>query len=427
MSVAIIGAGIAGLSAAIDAADAGRDVVMFDARANLGGRARTRSEHGFRLNEGAHALYVDGPAHGFLCELGCEPPGGVPDSRSGLGIDGEVAGRLPTGIWSLLRTPLLKGDRVRLLRLFAGLGRLDPSSFATLTVDETVEQLLGRGPAARLGHALLRLSSYGNDPRHASGDFGLVQLKMAVGGGVRYLDNGWQTIVDSLEAEAASRGVEIRSGIKVASVNPEGGGVDLDVGESTERFDAVVVAAGGPRNVSAVLGDHSPDAAGWATASRPARVAALDVGLDVPWGDAVPFALGIDRPLYLSVHAPVAQLAPAGHTLVHVSRYLDPDEPDDAERDRGECEHLLDRIRPGWRNNAVHVGFSRRLVAAFDQPKAATGGLAGRPEVAVPGLDGVFVAGDWVGPAGVLADASVASGRAAGAAAAAIVREAVVR
>jgi pyruvate/2-oxoglutarate dehydrogenase complex dihydrolipoamide dehydrogenase (E3) component len=36
----------------------------------------------------------------------------------------------------------------------------------------------------------------------------------------------------------------------------------------------------------------------------------------------------------------------------------------------------------------------------------------------VPDLAGIYVAGDWVGPEGMLADASLASGQAAGAAAA---------
>ena len=110
-----------------------------------------------------------------------------------------------------------------------------------------------------------------------------------------------------------------------------------------------------------------------------------------------------------------------------MSRYLDPDETDDPARDRARCEAFADRVRPGWREDAVHIGFQRRLVAAFDQPRPETGGMAGRPSAAVPGLPGVCVAGDWVGPVGLLADASVASGRAAGAVVAARTREVVVR
>jgi hypothetical protein len=45
---------------------------------------------------------------------------------------------------------------------------------------------------------------------------------------------------------------------------------------------------------------------------------------------------------------------------------------------------------------------------------AARGGLAGRPGPAVPGEPRLFVAGDWVGPEGLLADASLDSGRRAG-------------
>jgi hypothetical protein len=47
-------------------------------------------------------------------------------------------------------------------------------------------------------------------------------------------------------------------------------------------------------------------------------------------------------------------------------------------------------------------------------PLASSGGLAGRPGVADTGVPGVTMAGDWVGPVGLLADASLASGYAAG-------------
>ncbi|HEX4902194.1 MAG TPA: hypothetical protein VFV42_05240, partial [Acidimicrobiales bacterium] len=63
--------------------------------------------------------------------------------------------------------------------------------------------------------------------------------------------------------------------------------------------------------------------------------------------------------------------------------------------------------------------YLHRMVACSAIPVAAAGGLAGRPGVAVPGRPGVFVAGDWVGPVGHLADAVLASARAAGLAAAA--------
>jgi hypothetical protein len=54
------------------------------------------------------------------------------------------------------------------------------------------------------------------------------------------------------------------------------------------------------------------------------------------------------------------------------------------------------------------------MVVASTMPRAGNGGLPGRPSAGAGGLDGVFVAGDWVGPDGLLADAALASGRPAG-------------
>lgn len=415
--IAVIGAGLAGLSAAIEAAGHGRRVVLLDARGVIGGRARTRERHGYSLNEGAHALYVDGAAMRFLRELGCEPSGGVPDVGAGVGIDGDVMGAFPASAVSLMRTPLLKGDRSSMGKLFVKLPKMRPADYAGRSVEDAVHDLLGRGRAARLGLGLFRLSTYYHDPAVTSADAGLGQLQMVLNNGVAYLDGGWQSMVAGMEKVARDRGVEIRSATKVDEVQAIGGGHELVAGVERVRARRVVVT-GSPGLAAGLLGELAPAVKPWADAARPAAVASLTVGLKCAWGDHPPFALGIDSPTYLSVHAPVADLAPPGHTLVHVMRYLSNDEPSDSDRDRAVCESLLDRVRPGWREDADQVWFSPHLVASTDQPTAATGGLAGRPPVSVPGNPDLFVAGDWVGPEGVLADGSVASGRAAGRAAA---------
>jgi thioredoxin reductase len=52
-------------------------------------------------------------------------------------------------------------------------------------------------------------------------------------------------------------------------------------------------------------------------------------------------------------------------------------------------------------------------VACGALPTPEAGGLAGRPGVGDTGVDGVFVAGDWLGPDGHIADAALATGEAA--------------
>ena len=51
------------------------------------------------------------------------------------------------------------------------------------------------------------------------------------------------------------------------------------------------------------------------------------------------------------------------------------------------------------------------MVVAGAAPIAARGGLGGQA-VDATGLPGVYLAGDWVGPTGLIADAALASGQA---------------
>ena len=67
--------------------------------------------------------------------------------------------------------------------------------------------------------------------------------------------------------------------------------------------------------------------------------------------------------------------------------------------------------RAGVREEDVVTSrFLARMVVAGAAPIAARGGLGGRPAVDATGLPGVYLAGDWVGPTGLIADAALASG-----------------
>ena len=177
---------------------------------------------------------------------------------------------------------------------------------------------------------------------------------------------------------------------------------------------AAVVAAGTPDGCAAVLPDR-PDA--WRALGPSVRVACLDLGMAAWPRRARPVLLDLDRPLYLIRHDPPAALAPAGGAVVHAMCYLRADDDRPAAEVRAELEaHCrLAGIDPA---GAEEVRFLHRMVACGALPVPAAGGLRGRPGVDSTGLAGVFVAGDWVGPDGHLADAALTSGEAAGRAAA---------
>jgi phytoene dehydrogenase-like protein len=102
---------------------------------------------------------------------------------------------------------------------------------------------------------------------------------------------------------------------------------------------------------------------------------------------------------------PPARQAPEGRAVVQAIRYG----ATDADADRLSLDGHVCRIGV----TAADVEQSRflaRMVVAGGTPLAAHGGLAGRPRVTDSGHAHIFIAGDWVGPEGLLADAAIASG-----------------
>ena len=104
-NVIIVGGGLAGLSAAVFLARAGRTVTIFERRRYLGGRAVTHLRHGYRFNLGPHAFYRNGLGWNVLRELGIPVRGGIPKPR-GVAILGDERYKLPSTPWSLLTTSI---------------------------------------------------------------------------------------------------------------------------------------------------------------------------------------------------------------------------------------------------------------------------------------------------------------------------------
>src|SRR6185312_6766525 len=153
----------------------------------------------------------------------------------------------------------------------------------------------------------------------------------------------------------------------------------------------------------------SAEIAAAALAARPVRAMTLDLGLGTA-GPGATYALGIDAPMYLSLHSVAARLAPPAAGLLHLSRFLAPDEaPESAHF--GELERLADRVRPGWRERVAQRQRLVGITVAHDFPRWRRSGR--RAPIVVADTPGLFLSGDWVGDEGLLSDASAASARVA--------------
>ena len=387
----VVGGGLAGLTAAVVVARAGRSVTVLESRNRLGGRARSDRRGRFLFNQGAHALYLGGAGHRILVELGVEPAGGPPVADARVLIDGNIR-RLPTGPGRLLASGILGlRDKAELARVMRSLPRLDPSRWAGCTAGEWLDRHVSGERGRSLLEALVRLGTYVNAPDLLSAEAALTQLRLAMTGGVTYVRGGWGSLIDAL-VRTGGAGVTVRTGTPVGTM-PDA--------------PAVILAPGSPDAAARLLGtdfDTGPTA----------FASCLDLGVTRAPGHG--FVLGLDRPEHLSDHTVVADPPLVGENQVAVMRYLSPEEKPDPADTRAGLDEMVARVGISPTDIVEEMWRPRmRAVSAF--PTAAVGGFAGRPPVAHTDRPGVFLAGDWVGPVGFLADASIASGYRAGRAA----------
>lgn len=405
----VIGGGLGGLAAAAYLARAGRRTTVLERSKLLGGRAVTRREQGFSLNLGAHALYRRGPAQTVLAELGVRYTGKSP-STAGLALyDGQLH-RLPIGPASLAMTRLFSlTEKIGFGGLFARLPRIRAAQLDTVPWQQWVEDQSRSSKVRQFLNALGRLSCYENDPATTSAGATLAQLQRAVRDGVMYLDGGWQTLVDGLRQAAQSAGATILTEAPVERLDGDGNETLAAVADgSAWSARDVVLALDGPtaRRLCQTAHSASPS-----YAVRPIWVACLDLALKKLPRPERTFVLGVDRPLYLSVHSATAALAPSGMALVQIMKYLGPNADADAGALAAELEGFADALQPGWRDQLVVRQFLPKMQAASAEVRADTRGLAGRPNVVVPGGAGWYCVGDWVGDEGLLVDGVLASAR----------------
>ncbi len=392
--VVVVGAGLAGLTAARLLRHAGRSVVVIDPT-EPGGRGRSDRRGAVWFNRGPRALYLGGVADRVLTSLGVPLTGGTPQS-GGAGLLGDRLGALPASAATLARTPLLSWrGKLAIGRLMASLPRIDATRLGSTTFADWLADRELPDDARLLVEMLSRVSTYTNAAEIVSADMVIGTMQSTMGRGVRYLDGGWQTIVDSL-----CTGTRLERGA-VEGVRREGNDVVVARADGSSIVGrAAVVAAGGP-DVAARLTGRPPFVVG-----PPAMARCLDLASSAPAHPGL--LLGLDTPLYLSNHCPPARLAPDGVSVVHVARYLAPG--DDVDPHDGRAELVAHAERAGLTSDRItDARYLHRMTVVGGIAVAACGGLVGRPGAADSGVDGVFLAGDWVGPHGHLLDAAIAS------------------
>ncbi|MFL6495608.1 MAG: phytoene desaturase family protein [Nitrososphaera sp.] len=406
LDVIIIGGGLAGLTTAALLAHAGKAVTLFEhSSREIGGRARTAEIDGFYFNQGPHALYLTDASDTILKEIGITYTGGIPAGKGYLisgGKKREIAGDYSSWLSG-------KSDGSQ---FFISPTEIDFSQLESVTEQEWLDKNIHDINDAEIIKTIFRLNTYANDPDIQSIGPVLHQIYVGSRAGVMYLDGGWQTLVDGLLTVAKNANARIVMGKKAISVKrTDSSGWQVLLSDKTQVSAKIVVIAAGPMDAYSLLDDKErPDVLSRAAKeAKPVRLVCLDVALSsLPDKDAL-FALGVDRPLYFSVHSAYAKLAPEGGALIHVAKYLGTSIEPKPREDQPELEEFLDLLQPGWRQVLVKKRPLPNMVVSNAIVTAADGGLGGRPDVKI--ADNLYIVGDWVGKEGLLSNASVASAK----------------
>jgi phytoene dehydrogenase-like protein len=411
--VAVVGGGIAGLTAACYLAREGVGVTIFEKAPILGGRAATLEADGFLFNRGGHALYTGGAASRVFEELGVSYGHGIPKDTFVL-HEGKLSA-FPADPIGLLRLDFLDaGDKLALFRFFAALVRMEPSGLATTSVQEWIDRKIRRPRLHQLMTVVARTFTYTTALDLVSAELFVEKLQRSLKHPVHYIDGGWRVLVDGLRRAAERTGAHIVEGARVEAVEVDAGrarAVRLR-GGSLVRPSSAVVLATGARDAARLLDRGGSQALRTIVDGLiPVATACLDVALErLPVPDN-PVVQDLDGPRFASAQSLYSRVAPEGGALIIAFKQLDPRLPGDPREDEHDLEDLLDAAQPGWRDVLVRRQYLPRIESVGALPTAESGGFAGRPSPRAPGIDGLYVAGDWVGPEGFLVDASVASAR----------------
>lgn len=262
--VAVIGAGWAGLSAAVTLVERGAQVIVFEASRQIGGRARRVAVDGADLDNGQHILvgaYTE--ALRMMRAVGVDPEASLLrlplELRTAAGFRLKAA-PLPAPLH--LAAGLLTAHGLSLaerLRAAAFVHRLRNEGFR-LAQDDTVAALLAsRGQTGAPSELLwepLCVSALNTPADHASAQVFVSVLRDTLGGTRAASDlllprsDLGALFPEPAARFVASRGGEIRLGTPVRAIDAAAGGFRLDA--DPQPFERVIVACG-PQHASPLL------------------------------------------------------------------------------------------------------------------------------------------------------------------------------
>jgi squalene-associated FAD-dependent desaturase len=409
--VAVIGGGLAGITAALHCVDAGCQVTVFESRPQLGGLTHSFSRGDLNVDNGQHVfLRCCTSYRALLRRLGvadrvelqprlaipvCSPSAGAPVwlRRTALPAPLHLAASL------LQYRPLNTVERVRFALAAVALRRVDPTSKAT------DEQNFGTWlrQHGQSDHAisalweLVGIATLNSRADQASLSLAATVFQEGLLTDASAADIGWSLVPlrelhgDPALTCLAAAGAQVRTNATVRGIEPVGGGWQITTDDGITTADQVILAVP-PAAAEQLLPTGSvPAAPGWSQRLGSVPIINVHVVLDRPvLGE--PFIAGVDTPVqWVFDRTAQSRLRHGQYIAVSLSAADDLVNTPTADL-RSQFLPELTALLPRMRGAQVRDFFVTRERHATFRP--APGSAALRPS-AVTAARGLFLAGAW--------------------------------
>lgn len=416
--VAVVGGGIAGLTAALRLKQAGWRVVVLEAEDHAGGRVETIKEHGYVVDTGATAIAARYPIFTALAEeMGCE----IVPTAPYLGVvrDGRIHSlKLDDLVRSGLKTKLLSWPtKLRMTRLVAEIvaakarGRLDYDNLSKAAIldDETAQSYVRRVAGTEadqfFGEPVTRALLLANSDQVSRVELmsGLINavagtLGTIIGGQAEIISRMVQRIGDVQTSSPVEEVVRTPSGVRVSYRDAVGK-------PRIEEFDAAVVAT--PLPVAArICPDHRARLDAFAaklTFTRGINVAIGSTRAPADPSFLVQLPRSEDRDICMIIveNRKARDRAPAGHGLFTISWEMSAaaewfDATDDAIVERS--VQTLRRVFPDV--GEVDFTYVRRWPIALPHTRRGVYRAIGEFVAGIDESDRIQFAGDYLSQTG---------------------------
>jgi protoporphyrinogen oxidase len=399
--IAVVGAGLTGLVAALRLAEAGRSVTVFERYPRPGGLVATFDAGGERLECVYHHVFTtDADYLALAAELGLGDRIVWRESRMGIWARDRLWDfGTPAALLRFAPLPWSDKARFALSTLYLS-RRSDLAEFEGVTARDWLLRHAGRAAYDSVwGPLLAQKFADRADSVSMAWLWNKVRLRgRSRGGGglgerLGYMDGSFGRLVDALAARVGAAGAKLELATPVRALAPVAGGVEVTTRAGAARFDAVLFTAA-PAELVRVAGELLPD---------PYRERLESIGHT----HAICAVLELDRPFtpyyWLNVADPelpfggviehsnlVADGRYGGRHVVYLSKYLLPEHPLWKAKDGEVWDAMLpwlSRLNPAF--DAAWIAARHVFRAANAQPIIPCGYSATIPPFATP-LAGLY-------------------------------------